>query len=283
MRAERAILLLSFALNLALAAFLADSTRKRGVLEGELARQAKQNEELTHRIAELESAAKSRAANQSAASAADVLELARLRSEVTRLRNEQRAVQPKAGSAPVPKAPASNPPPQASLPGITTLTASLSADVGLGHALAMGGWESTTPGRRIVGLITPELNADSPGSVMVTARLLEFPDATMEQLGLHALRTDQTNSQSQALFTAEQLKALLARAESLAGTDILATPRVITGSGRAAQLAVTQAREDGSHTGPVISLTPTLNAAGNSVRLEVGIQLNLPPPAAPAP
>lgn len=277
MRRERLLLLLSLAANILLLVALFYGFGHLTRAKSDTAKERQQHEQLRQRVSELESAAKVAVTNKPALTDTEVLELARLRNEVTRLRNEQRAAPSKSGVAPVRPAALSNTEaPQAAAPAITTLTATVSANVGLGQALAVGGWAAPSPGRRIVGLLTPELHADSPGSVMVTTRLMELPDAALEQLGLQGLRTDQQSSLSQGLLTAEQLKALVERAEKMDGVDVLTTPRVLTLSGRQAQVSVTQAQPNGTHTGPVINLTPTLDATGTSVRLDVGLELNLP-------
>ncbi len=280
MRRERLLLLLSLTANVLLLAGLLYVLSQLARAKAVGWKQHLQSEMLHKRVSELETAAKAASASPPALTDTEVLELARLRNEVTRLRNEQRLA-PKAGSSPAPKLPlATNPPPAALASPVTTLTATLSANVGLGHALAFGGWTSPTPGKRIVGLLTPDVDASAPGAVMVATRLIEFPDAAMEQLGLQGLRTGQTHSQGQAHFTAEQLAALLKWAEQTDGVDMLTSPRIITRSGQAAQLAV-QAYSDSTNTGPVINLTPTLDPTGASVRLDVGIELKLPAPTQP--
>lgn len=274
MRQPRIILCLSIAVNIALVAYVwflrdtwkADRTESWSAVS-----------RLRQQVDELESAAKSRAAVKPALTDSEVLELARLRNEVTRLRKELQTAAPRtAATSPRQVPSATTPAPQALPPAIQTLTTTLSANVGLGQALAIGGWDSTTAGKRIVGFITPDAEAGSPGMVTVTTRLLELPDAAMEQLGLQGLRTDQANSQLQTLFTGDQLKAILAAAEKLPGVDVLSTPRVATTSGQPAQMSVREARPDGTQTGPLINLTPTLDATGTSVRLDVGVELNLP-------
>ncbi|MEQ2007163.1 MAG: hypothetical protein ABMA26_10215, partial [Limisphaerales bacterium] len=142
-------------------------------------------------------AAKERAANKPALSDAEVLELARLRSEVTRLRTEQRAValtNSVAARRPPAPAPALPPPSQP----VTKLTSAVSAQLPLGHALALGGWAGPEPGQRIVGFVTPTTVADSPGAVVLQTQLISIPDRLLDRLGLQDLRTDQAGSQSAA-------------------------------------------------------------------------------------
>lgn len=215
-------------------------------------------------------------APQPALSNAEVLELARLRSEVTRLRSEQRAAAlTNSGAARRPPAPAPTPSPSPVQP-VTKLTSTVSAQVPLGHALALGGWAGPEPGQRIVGFITPATDASSPGAVLLETRLVSLPDRLLDRLGLQDLRTDQAGSQSTAGLDPARLAALLKLAEQEAGVSILSSPRVLTANGQAATVSVTQTQPDGAHTGPVMKLIPTLDATGTSVRLDVGLELNLP-------
>lgn len=211
---------------------------------------------------------------QPALSNSEVLELARLRVEVTRLRNEVQSTRPSFPSSRLPLI-TNAPPAQAAVLAVMTLTARLSANVGLGQALAVGGWIAPGSGRRIVGLISPELDGSAPGAILVTARIVELADADMEKLGLHTLRTDRANSQAQKMFTVEQFKALVASAEKLKGTSVVAMPHIVTESGRPAQIAVREMREDGPTTGQMINFTSTLDATRTSVRLDMNMELKL--------
>lgn len=205
-----------------------------------------------------------------------MLELARLRNEVTRLRNEQRAAavtNSVAARRPAAPAPAVSPSPARP---ITKLTSTVSAQVPLGHALAIGGWAGLEPGQRVVGFITPATVADSPGAVLLETRLVSLPDRLLDRLGLQDLRTDEAGSQSAAGLDPARLAALLKLAEQETGVSILSSPRVLTPNGQPATVSVTQTQPDGTHTGPIIKLTPTLDATGSSVRLDVGLELNLP-------
>ncbi len=280
MRRERLLLYASLTANLVLLVLLVVGFGRLKLAETQTQLVLRESKQMAERIRELEEASRSRAPKP-ALNNDELLELARLRGEVTRLRKELQTAAPKTAAVLPRQTPTNTPAPQTLASTIQTLTTTLSANVGLGQALAIGGWDSPTAGKRIVGFITPDADAGSPGVVTVTTRLLEMPDAVMEQLGLQALRTDQANSQLQTLFTGDQLKAILAAAEKLPGVDVLSAPRVATASGQQAQISVREARPDGTQTGPLINLTPTLDAAGTSVRLDVGVELNLPTPARP--
>lgn len=292
MRRERVILFLSLGLNAALCICLYNLRYDYHQLGIAFADESRDYGQTRRRLEELEISSRSRPAPQPSLTDSEVLELARLRNEVTRLRNEQRAVAkpnaPAARRAPsaAPSSALATPPP------VTRLTSTVTAQVPLGHALAVGGWAGQEPGQRVIGFITPvtvndagfitpAAMAGAPGQVLLQTHLLTIPDRLLDRLGLQDLRTDQPSSQATAGLDAARLAALLKLAEQETGVSILSAPRVLTTSGRAAQISVTQAHPDGTHTGPVISLTPTLDASGTAVRLDVGLELNLPMPKQP--
>lgn len=236
-------------------------------------------------------AAKERTTKPPVLTEAETLELARLRNEVTRLRGELRTAtnQPPVRKAAPVTGPAAAP--TTPLP-VTKLTSTVTAQVPLGNALAIGGWAGQEPGQRVIGFITPvtvdaagfvtsAAVAGAPGQVLLQTHLMTVPDRFLDRLGLQDLRTDQPSSQATAGLDAARFAALLKLAEQETGVSVLSAPRVLTTSGRAAQVSVTQPQPDGTHTGPVISLTPTLDAAGASVRLDVNLELTLSSPARP--
>ena len=134
---------------------------------------------------------------------------------------------------------------------------------------------------RLLGFITPETMPEVPGSVLVQTRIVSVPDALLDRLGLQALRAEATANQGPATFDAAQFAALLKTMEQTEGADVLSAPRVLTANGRAAQVSVVQTHADGTVTGPVVNLTPTLDASGTSVRLEVNLELSFPSPVRP--
>ena len=277
MRRERLLLLLSLTANALLLAGLLYVLSQLARAKSVGWKQHLQSEMLHKRVGELEAATKAASASPPALTDAELLELARLRNEVTRLRTEQRAVALSNSTAarrpPTPQ-PTSPPPSQS----VTKLTGTVSAQVQLGHALALGGWAGSEPGQRIVGFITPSTDASSPGQVLLQTQLLTIPDRLLDRLGLQDLRTDQAGSPSAAGLDPARLAALLKLAEQEAGVSTLSAPRVLTANGQAATVSVTQAQPDGTYTGPVIKLTPTLDTTGTSVRLDVGLELKLPTP-----
>lgn len=279
MRRERIFLLISLGANLVLLWALFASRHQSAHAQTELAAMQRELARQAATVADLESAAKTRLTSQPATVLdAELVELARLRNEVTRLRNEQRAVALATNNPAARRTLATVPTPVASSSPITKVTSTVSAQVPLGHVLALGGWAGPEPGQRIVGFITPATDASTPGQVLLQTHLVTLPDRLLDRLGLQELRTDQPASQSSAGLDPARLAALLKLAEQQTGVSILSVPRVVTNNGQAAQVSVTQALPDGTQTGPVLKLTPTLDATGTSVRLDVGLELNLPAP-----
>jgi len=231
-------------------------------------------------LSELESAAKSQPASKPSLSDSELVELARLRNEVTRLRGEQRAAAP-TNSPSVRRSPVPAPTPVPAAPPVTKLTSTVTAQVPLGHALAIGGWTGAEPGQRIVGFITPATDANAPGQVLLQTHLVTIPDRLLDRLGLQDLRTGENSSQAAAGLDSARLAALLKLADQTAGVSVLSAPRVLTGNGQVAQISLRQSQPDGTEFGPAISLNPTLDATGRSVRLEVGVELNLAPAKQP--
>ena len=231
-------------------------------------------------LSELESAAKSQPASKPSLSDSELVELARLRNEVTRLRGEQRAAAP-TNSPSVRRSTVPAPTPVPAAPPVTKLTSTVTAQVPLGHALAIGGWTGAEPGQRIVGFITPATDANASGQVLLQTHLVTIPDRLLDRLGLQELRTGENSSQAAAGLDSARLAALLKLADQTAGVSVLSAPRVLTGNGQVAQISLRQSQPDGTEFGPAISLNPTLDATGSSVRLEVGVELNLAPAKQP--
>ena len=103
---------------------------------------------------------------------------------------------------------------------------------------------------------------------------MEFPNSLREQLGMQQM-------QNGAAFTPDQFRAFLQRAEQSDGVDVLSMPRIITLSGREAQVAISSRQPDGTVTGPVINVTPTLDATRTAVRMDY--KFGFSRPANPAP
>jgi hypothetical protein len=230
MRQTRIILCLSIAANIALTAyvlFLWDSVRAARTESSNAVR------DLIQQVKELEATAQPRKAIKPTLTDAEMLELARLRNEVTRLRRDLRTAT-NAPAAPR-AAPVTASPPEVALPltEVVTFTNSVSATIPLGHTLSLGSWAEPGSGKRILSFVTPETSPDAPGSVLVQTRLMSVPDALLDRFGLQGLRAELPPGQPPS-FDAAQFPALLKAMEQTAGVDILNMPRVLTLSGRQA-------------------------------------------------
>ncbi|MEY4198564.1 MAG: hypothetical protein RLZZ265_304 [Verrucomicrobiota bacterium] len=279
-RGQRILLLGSLGGNLLLLLALLSSHHRSARIQAELAGSQREQSRQMAILSELESAAKSQPASKPSLLDSELVELARLRNEVTRLRGEQRAAAP-TNSPSVRRSPVPAPTPVPAAPPVTKLTSTVTAQVPLGHALAIGGWTGAEPGQRIVGFITPATDANAPGQVLLQTHLVTIPDRLLERLGLQDLRTGENSSQAAAGLDSARLAALLKLADQTAGVSVLSAPRVLTGNGQVAQISLRQSQPDGTEFGPAISLNPTLDATGSSVRLEVGVELNLAPAKQP--
>lgn len=279
-RGQRILLLGSLGGNLLLLVALLSSHHRSARIQAELAASQREQSRQMVILSELESAAKSQPASKPSLSDSELVELARLRNEVTRLRGEQRAAAP-TNSPSVRRSPVPAPTPVPAAPPVTKLTSTVTAQVPLGHALAIGGWTGAEPGQRIVGFITPATDANAPGQVLLQTHLVTIPDRLLDRLGLQDLRTGENSSQAAAGLDSARLAALLKLADQTAGVSVLSAPRVLTGNGQVAQISLRQSQPDGTEFGPAISLNPTLDATGRSVRLEVGVELNLAPAKQP--
>jgi len=279
-RGQRILLLGSLGGNLLLLLALLSAHHRSGRIQAELAASQREQSRQMVILSELESAAKSQPASKPSLSDSELVELARLRNEVTRLRGEQRAAAP-TNSPSVRRSPVPAPAPVPAAPPVTKLTSTVTAQVPLGHALAIGGWTGAEPGQRIVGFVTPATDANAPGQVLLQTHLVTIPDRLLDRLGLQDLRTGENSSQAAAGLDSARLAALLKLADQTAGVSVLSAPRVLTGNGQVAQISLRQSQPDGTEFGPAISLNPTLDATGSSVRLEVGVELNLAPAKQP--
>lgn len=264
-------LLMAVALVLCVAGWFSARSKLRDVQ----ARLAAGQQELERSLAEakrLQQVNAPRVTNSPALSDAEVLELARLRNEVTRLRSEQRAVSAKPATASAAPAGTS----EKAATKVVSQGVTSSANIHLGHTISLGAWRSPTSGKQIMGFLTPEISGDG---VLVATRIFEMSKSLSEQLGFNQFGNGAT-------FTPDQFKGILQRAEQAEGTDVLAMPRVLTLSGREAQVAIRERLADGTETGPLIRVTPTVDATRTAVRLDFKFELSqLPsnPSTPPAP
>jgi hypothetical protein len=218
-RGQRILLLGSLGGNLLLLVALLSSHHRSARIQAELAASQREQSRQMAILSELESAAKSQPASKPSLSDSELVELARLRNEVTRLRGEQRAAAP-TNSPSVRRSPVPAPAPVPAAPPVTKLTSTVTAQVPLGHALAIGGWTGAEPGQRIVGFVTPATDANAPGQVLLQTHLVTIPDRLLDRLGLQDLRTGENSSQAAAGLDSARLAALLKLADQTAGVSV---------------------------------------------------------------
>jgi type II secretory pathway component HofQ len=81
-------------------------------------------------------------------------------------------------------------------------------------------------------------------------------------------------------LSADQLEAILKAAKDSGGAEILASPSVITTSGRQAQVQIVDMHQTPSgekySTGPILNFMPTISPDGQSVQMVIVAQLNYP-------
>jgi hypothetical protein len=210
---------------------------------------------------------------------ADQSELLRLRNEMTRLRRQLADATARRG-APTKETPLASPADPAA-PPVQIFTANVGTTVALKQTLAMGGW-ATKPGTRTLFFIQPEIDdaAAQAGHILLKGRFLEMPDEILAQVGLDGLKTENTLTSSHVILTPEQADALTKTLEQTPGVEVLSAPRVQTGSGVQARVAVTNTKTTASgekyELGPSVEIVPVISADRGSVSLTISAQLRLP-------
>lgn len=199
-------------------------------------------------------------------------ELARLRAEVSRLRNQHTPAINAVGQPPepetlLPEVPAAPSP---------SFRAQLQALVPSGNTLVTGGW-STAPGKRSLVLVTPVLAGQTDGGVTITIRstFVEGPEEVLARMGL-GVAFSSSNSTSTGFVldanTADRLARELTEAE---GITLLAAPSVSTADGRQAQVQIVNFAPSGPNqwAGAAVDLIPHVSPQGDAVDLFVLAEL----------
>jgi type II secretory pathway component GspD/PulD (secretin) len=129
----------------------------------------------------------------------------------------------------------------------------------------------------VVVFATVEPGQDA-NQLTIHSRVLEFPDATGQKLGLDQYNIDGQTSPKANKLTAEQYAAISTASQNSDDVEVLAAPSVGTASGRQAEIQIVDAHQTASgekySTGPVIDFIPTISADGKSVQLVMVAQLN---------
>ena len=195
-------------------------------------------------------------------------ELLRLRGQVSQLRQQVNVAQ---AGAPRAQAVAPTSPPttdESAHSPVETYTAKATATVGWRQIVATGGWKLPSGNRGVV-LLQPMADDSNPGTVLVRAQILEIPESLMT--GLDALKAGDKESTGYSVLAPEQARTLMAGVKQTEGASVVATPSVTTASGGQAQISVTEQftgpNGESLSTGPVLDVTPTIAADGQSVQL----------------
>jgi RNA polymerase sigma factor (sigma-70 family) len=210
-------------------------------------------------------------------SAAQLSELLRLRSEAGRLRAELRDRQndPKKTGA------AQN---QGSVteeePGLKAgdeqqaFQATATVQMRPGQTVVMEGWP-TAPGLRTLVLVTPSLDPGQPnaGTLLLQSRVIEAPEQLLKGLGVSLQEDGQAGSNSCSVLEQASAEALVKALEAQEGVKTLSAPRVVTLSGKQAQVTMMAAETSqfGQTKGFLnsIDLTPHWDPVQSSLNLVV--------------
>jgi hypothetical protein len=207
----------------------------------------------------------------------DQAELNRLRGEVSQLRKEvkaaqlaaaKRAAEPVATNAPAPP-----------IFEVQKYAANVEANVPFNQTLVTGGWKLPS-GKHALFFIEPQ-PGDSPDQISVQTKIVELSEEALAAVGLDALKSDSTETTEQFILSEAQARTVLRALEQREGVDVLGAPRLLTLSGRQAQVKIANVFSSPSgeqfETGPMIDLVPTISADGRAADLRVSAQMRLRP------
>jgi hypothetical protein len=209
-------------------------------------------------------------------------ELVRLRGQVAELRRDLKAAQQAAASraaaaaanaVAMTNAPANEP--------VRKFVANIQATVPPQQTLVAGGWKLPS-GKHALFFIEPvigEASGDSGSQILVQARIIELPDEALSRHGLAGLKSEGTEAGGQMLLSASQLKDVMDALKQEEGASILTAPRLLSLSGRQAQIKIADSHSLPSgetfETGPVLDLVPTVAADGQSIDMRISAQIRV--------
>ena len=200
---------------------------------------------------------------------AEQSELNRLRAEVSQLRKDIKAAQ-LAATKRAREAAMTNSPAEPANP-VQGYSANVRANVPFNQTLVTGGWKLPS-GKHALFFVAPLLmdrvgNVAQPGSgadqILLETHIVELSEEALATLGLDSLKTDSMETTSQLTLDGTQALNDLRRTQ---GVDVLGAPRVLTLSGRQAQVRIAE-------TGPMVDVVPTIAADGQSAELQITAQL----------
>jgi RNA polymerase sigma factor (sigma-70 family) len=163
----------------------------------------------------------------------------------------------------------------------------LNATVPAGHTLLLGGWE-TQPGRRAFVLTIPS-RMDAAGNVtsdpnasqvLLESYIVELTETAAHKLGLSRLAPAHGDQEGvHQLFRNEETQELLKQIKETEGADLVSSPRVMTLSGREANVSIVEPFQAPNghelHVGPEISILPKIDSKTDQIELAVKAELNL--------
>jgi len=221
-------------------------------------------------------------------------ELVRLRGQVAELRRDLKGMQQamaRAATAASAAAKTNSP----SAEPVQTFVANVQATIPREQTLVTGGWKLPS-GKHALFFIEPVVvdaagntyvagpqgvnrDADSPGQILVQTRIVELSEEALTRHGLTGLKSDAAETGGQLLLTDAQQRQIFGALEQEEGVSVLAAPKVITLSGRQAQIKIANAHTtptgESFETGPVLDLVPTVAADGRSIDMRVSAQMRL--------
>ena len=212
-------------------------------------------------------------------------ELVRLRGQVADLRRDLKGMEQamaRASAAAKTNRPAAEP--------VQSFVANVQATVPPQQTLVTGGWKLPSGNHALFfiepvvvdeagNVRAPSPSANSPGQVVVQTRIVELSEEALTRHGFNGLKSDGAEAGGQLMLTDAQQRQILGALEQEEGVNILAAPRVLTLSGRQAQIKVVETTMvlagESFETGPVLDLVPTVAADGRSIDMRVSAQMRL--------
>jgi hypothetical protein len=213
---------------------------------------------------------------------AEQAELNRLRGQVAELRREIKAAQASVKARSTTANAATNQPANEL---VHRFVANIETTVPPEQALVTGGWKLPS-GKHGLFFIEPVAvdpagnrvsDASSHNQIVLQARIVELPEETLARHGLTALKNDAAETGGKMLLAQPELKELFSALEQEPDVSVLAAPRLITLSGRQAQIKIADAHTTHTgefyETGPVLDMVPSIAADGRSISLRLSAEM----------
>ena len=216
---------------------------------------------------------------------AEQAELNRLRGEVSQLRKVVKAAQLAAAKR-AREAALTNSPAAPAGP-VQSYSANVRANVPFSQTLVTGGWKLPS-GKHALFFVEPLLmdragNVAQPGTgadqISLQTHIVELSEQALTRLGLDSLKSDSMETGAQLTLNETQARAILDDLRQTEGVDVLGAPRVLTLSGRQAQVKIANTfigpTGEPFETGPMVDVVPTIAPDGRSADLQLDAQVRL--------